>query len=414
MSEKQLNVRLVISKRMDEQSSKERGILRTPRMFREGTTLPGNSVVMKSKLRTVNLVTKKALLDDVREQLKLKKAGRITRAQLFRTVFVTTETFNKLINDRRKKSSEGAYVSNDIESLKIGADPEFGLLDPATGKLMYASRTGALPGPGELGYDGPVAEVRPDPHKNIDDITANIKEIFERGQSSIDNYDWISGASYSNDNNDRGRIYPLGGHIHIGDPPELEDAQREAAYEVIIQILDELVAMPLVRIDTPDPHRRRNEEWNGYGKYGRWGDQRPQEGRFEWRVLSGLWLAHPTLATAILGTTKAVSEACYKSMAERGFDLDWIKSEDGFLKYWKAGNKLAISTLVNEAIPGQVTKALANKSVRKLKELSNYKQYQSEIEEFERLVNMSVNDRKYISLDLKQNWLNDAKLIMEK
>lgn len=414
MSEKQLDVRLVISKRMDERAAKERGVLRTPKMFRDCFTFPGNSVVMKSKLRTINLVTKKALVDDIREQMKLRKSGRITKAQLFKTAFVTTETFNKLINDRRKKSSECAYVSNDIDFLKIGADPEFGLIDPTNGKLMYASRTGTLPGPGELGCDGPMAEVRPEPHKGIDDIITNIREIFERGRASIDNYGWISGASYSNENNDQGRIYHLGGHIHIGDPPELENAQREAAYEAIIQILDELVAMPLVRIDTPDPHRRRNEEWNGYGRYGRWGDQRPQEGRFEWRVLSGLWLAHPTLATSILGTTKAVSEACYKSMAERGFDLDWIKSEDGFRKHWKASPKLAISTLVNEAIPGRVTKPTANRSVKKLRGLSNYKQYQSEIEEFERLVNMSVNDRKYISLDLKQNWLNDAKLIKEK
>jgi hypothetical protein len=414
MTDNQLNVRLVVSKRMDENPVKERDILRTPKMFRESHTLPGKAVVMKSKLRTVNLATKKALSGDIREQLRLKRLGKITRDQFLRTVFVTTETFHKLINDKRIKSSEGAYVSNDIEALKIGADPEFALVNPDTGKLMYASRTGAIPGPGELGYDGPLAEVRPQPHKTTGDIVTNIKDIFDRGQSRISNYDWISGASYFNEHNDRGRIYHLGGHIHIGDPIELEDRKREAAYEAIIQVLDNMIALPLVRIDTPEPHRRRNEEWNGYGPYGRSGDQRPQEGRFEWRVLSGLWLAHPTLATAILGTTKAVSEACYKSMAERGFDLDWIKSEEGFRKYWKADNKQAVAKAINDAVPSKVSKAMANKSVNKLKELSNYKQYQSEIKEFEVLVNMSANDRKNINLDLKQNWLNGAKLIKEK
>lgn len=412
--DKKLNVRLVISKRMDEASAKERGILRTPKMFRDCYTFPGKAVVMKSNISSMNLATKRALVDDVREQLRLRKAGRITRAQLFKTAFVTTETFNKLIRDKRRKTSETAYVSTDIEALKIGADPEFGLTDPISGKLMYASRTRALPGEGEMGHDGPLAEIRPNPHTTVEGIVTNIKDIFSRGQKAIDKFNWVGGATYRNDSNDEGRVFHMGGHIHIGDPPELEESKRADAYKVVIQMLDELIAMPLVRIDTPEPHLRRNEAWGGYGRYGRWGDQRPQVGRFEWRVLSGLWLAHPTLATAILGATKALSESCYQSMAERGFDSEWIKSEEGFLKHWKASDKNEIASLVNDALPGKVSKSLANRSVKRLKDLDNYRQYQSEIEEFERIVNMSSNDRKLINLDLKTNWLEDAKLIKEK
>jgi hypothetical protein len=413
----ELNVRLVISEKMDRDGQREDGVIRLPRPFRETYPKTGKTVTIKTTKNAISLTTKRAWAADISKQLKRKQKRTISKKQLYRTAFVNTKTFGQLVGDSRKKSFEECYISTNIEKLMIGADPEFGLIDPVSGKLLYASHTGALAKAGELGHDGPLAEVRPSPHKTINDIIVNIRDIFKRGQATIDNYGWVGGATYKNENNTQGRIYHLGGHIHIGNPVALPEECKEAAYRAIIHVLDEYIALPMVRIDGPEPHKRRNEKWNGYGMYGRWGDQRKQEGRFEWRVLSGLWLAHPDLARAVLGATKAVSEACYQSMSEKGFDTNWIKPEnvdEGFLKHWNARKREEVEDLVNEALPGRVPKTMVNRSVKKLKNLPNYDKYKGEIDEFETLVNMSVRDKKNINLDLKDTWVNNGNLIKEK
>jgi hypothetical protein len=268
-----------------------------------------------------------------------------------------------------------------------------------------------------LGHDGPLAEVRPAPSVEVSEVVDNISKALKENHSKIDQFSWLGGATYKSPPELEKRVVQMGGHIHIGNPALLENDKKAGAYTRIVRVLDEVVALPLVKIDTPEPHLRRNKEFNGFGNYGRALDHKSQEGRFEWRVPSGLWLIHPDIAMATLGTTKAVSEACYQTMAEKNFDQKWINAPEGstgFLKSWDMLDAKKVAEIINNATPESVSSTLIYRAGKKLKNLPNYHKHKAEIDEFIRLVKLSAKDRKNISLDLKKNWLRKGLLIKKR
>ncbi len=166
----------------------------------------------------------------------------------------------------------------------------------------------------------------------------------------------------------------------------------------------------MIRVESPDPKLRRN----GKDRYGVYGDQRPQEGRFEWRVPSGWWLIHPDTAYALFGTSKAVSEACYQRMADMDFDESYIAApanRKGFLKDWGAMAKEKAAKLVNDSDPETISDELLDRTKATLRGLHNYQQYKSEIESFIDIINLSKEDQKNVSLDIKDNWVGKGKLV---
>jgi hypothetical protein len=245
-------------------------------------------------------------------------------------------------------------------------------------------------------------------------LITSIRNIFRNHGHAVQNYNWIAGATYASPKHPKERVLHLGGHLHLGNPVLLELNLKNAIYERVIRVLDETIALPLVRIDGPRAWERRNKKWkNGYGRYGRWGDQRPQPNRFEWRVPSGLWLAHPDFTQAMLGVTKAVTETCYQMMAEEGWSSDWINAPSnrkGFLKTWGALGERRVATIINDADPKAVSSQLLVRSRNKLTNLPNYEKYKSEIDEFNTLV--KLKDPRF-NLNLKNTWLNGGKLLVK-
>jgi len=324
------------------------------------------------------------------------------------------ESIKQFVGRRRRNLEDYCYVSEDIEALILGCDPEFGLVIPASGRLQYAQYTNVLSKTAQLGHDGPLAEVRPPPANCVAKLLENIGNILKTKSEKIASYNWIGGATYTGPSKEDNRTYHIGGHIHIGNPALLDQKLRVAAHQRLTQLLDETIALPLVRIDTPNPYLRRNTAWHGYGRYGRYGDSKGKPGRMEWRVPSGLWLVHPELARAVLGTTKAVSESFYQMLADKKFDQSWLSAypdKDGLLKAWGALPKETVEKIINKAEACDVTGTLLNRTKSKLRDLPNYEQYKDEIESFISFISLSKKDRNNLNLDLKSGWLNKGSLI---
>lgn len=409
-----MNVRLVISEEMTKRGNQEHTFIRIPKRARLFFSASGKRIELRVKGESCDaLEIKQAYKDDIKRLLDELRDKKITEDQVQATGFITRKVFNRIKNQgnltKDSDIHQHCYITDGVSSLMIGADPEFCIVDPVTKTFLYAEQ---LPMPGReslLGSDGPLAEVRPPPSTEVSGLVENIASIFKSHSKPIDKYLWIGGAAYHSPDSDV-RVPHIGGHIHIGNPKLLVENVKLATHQRIIQILDETVALPLVRIDGPSPHLRRNSA----KKYGKYGDQREQEGRFEWRVPSGLWLVHPTLSQAVLGATKAVSEHCYQMIADQGFSNDWISApgnRKGLLKSWGIMDSRNVERMVNAAQPEKITDDILNRSKTKLQNLSTYDKYRNEIEEFVRVINLSEADRANINLDVKNSWLENGPLI---
>lgn len=418
MSTNKMDVRLTASDRMNEgKSSNENRYIRIPRKARKQFETRTDKITITYGKKTVALEIKAAFKEDITELKKSIADGNLTVEEGKCVGFVTTATLQGLMGLSEKAQTDYCYMSDDIEDIMLGADPEFVLVEPGTLSFKYAEQVPGFPRAGVLGADGPLAEVRPPPANNVEGVVENIRSILSKGHKSISPYNWYAGATYRNPFKANERTLHIGGHIHLGDPMVMPSKDKQGIYRQIIRILDELMAIPLVRIDGPKAHLRRNTvHTNGFGRYGTWGDTRPQIGRFEWRVPSGLWMAHPDFARAVLGTSKAITETCYQMMAEHRFDPNWIcgrADTDSFLKTWSAMGATQAADIVNKADPKLVTAAILKRTEKKLKGMDNYAKYKDNIDEFVTLVKLSDKDRRNINLNIKDTWLNGGKLIRE-
>lgn len=404
MRQDKMSVRLIASREMDEQGDED-GAIRIPKRARSQFQIIGPILELKVNGKSKALSVKKANKEDISKLLAELNKKKISTEEAERTAFVTTKTL-KYFAAKTKQLDDACYITESVSDLMVGADPEFALVDPETKDFFYANQTG-LGLADELGADGPLAEIRPAPSTDTEQFIETIHQLFKRNAKAkgIDKYQWIGGATFKG----KKRTLAIGGHIHIGNPAILPEEKKTAVYSRIIQILDEMVAMPLVRIDGPDAATRRR----GPQPYGKYGDQRNQVGRFEWRVLSGLWLLHPELARAIVGASKAVSEESYQMIANNGFDDKYVAApgnQKGFLKDWRAMASADVATIVNSSDTTRVSPEMISKLREKFKSMSNYDKYKTEIDTFFDLVKMSEKDRGNLSLDVRENWLGSGKM----
>ncbi len=408
MRQPSMRVRLVASPWMDARGHTENQRIRIPKRGRLFFDVKNSRLVIKTTDRVsaagepheLGLSVRQARKEDVDVLLEDVKQGRVSSDQADITAFVTTATRNAFLG-RRTNTPAALFLTDRVDALKIGCDPEFVLVNPKTSDFVYAGHVRGLGIQDPLGSDGPLAELRPHPETSAEMLTKRIGNLFTTHQDKIANYLWLGGASYRSEK--QRKSWGIGGHIHVGDPPMLPANRRQATYVRAVQILDEMVALPMVRVDAPDPRVRRQVH-----HYGVYGDQRPQEGRFEWRVLSGFWLLHADIAQAVLGTAKAVSEACYHRMVEHDFAPEYLNTplqEKGFLQEWGALPADTVRQIVDSANPRLVTGALMTRTKTKLRELSNYTQYKAEIEQFIDIVELSGDDQKRISFNLRRNWV---------
>ncbi len=404
---RKISLRLVSSPQMSE--AKEANIIRFPRRAREYFGFSNSCVVLGKGTYQVELRVKSAYKADVRRLARMISQGKIAEDEAGGVGFVT-----RAVQDRiRKKEGANPWISEGFGAITVGADPEFGLINDSE---LLVRGNDVLPHNGPFGSDGPGAEVRPDPSRNHITVVNNITSILSNPPAGALPYKWVGGATF----NDETRSYWFGGHIHLGRPSIIPTEMAGSVYCKIAKVLDHLVALPLVKLDTPRPHLRRNGCKYGYGKAGQFdtfdasasirvggdGD------RFEYRVLSGLWLTHPALARIIIGTTKAVAETVYGRVGASGLDEDWVAapaSRKGLLKTFGLKDVRSVEAIINNAKASSLTPELLEVWEKQLKELDCYEDYAPEVDAFIALIRNA--DSEDFTLDLKENWLEGAQLV---
>ena len=386
----------------------EHGIIRLPRKARDHFGFTNSVVVVGKGEHRFGLEVKQAYKEDIQKLAKKLATGKVVESEAISAGFVTRSILQKV----NRRQGESVWISDSLEEITVGADPEFGLIDMSRATLAKGNQLIVKAGP--FGSDGPAVEVRPDPSVDHTVMVGNISSILQNPPSAVLPYQWRGGATFTDVN----RTYWFGGHIHLGRPAQIDpECAMDYCYPSIATVLDHLIALPLVRFDTPDPQRRRNGCDYGYGTAGT-GDTddtnasiRSHIDRFEYRVLSALWLTHPTLAKIVVGATKAVTESAYAAIAKQGFDYEWAGSTP-FLKTFGIGARTSIRNIINNSKPEAVTKDHLTRWNRQIRDLERFGDYSEELNALITLVGADPNTiRKYLNLDLRAGWQDGEKFL---
>jgi len=322
----------------------------------------------------------------------------------------------------------------------MGSDPEFLLFEKDEDRIIPAANK--LGHVGELGSDGAMAEIRPKPTTTVEGHIHNIENILRHNKyiKDIKDYRWMAGCYYK----DNMRDYPIGGHIHIGNPvkiAKLPQKEKYAFFRVVNKILDELLAIPMTKLDGNDEGSKRRTDcrMSVHGGYGFFGEWRPCEGRLEHRTLSGMWLTHPSIARAVLGTAKAIIDEifmlvshnkfnlkymCLYCGAEGGNDLEvnkkmWKPGFDGWRKVGLAKDMQCITpsdriiTCLNESKPSRINGAYLKNWLNRMKEFSTYKDNAHYIDGLHEILKLSAKQLKEYDRDIQNNWVKQNKFLVE-
>ena len=331
---------IVPSTLMDENPDKnENAFARMAKVTRESAGVNNADEITLGDLKKAKAFhVKKAFTRDIIRARELVLNDALSYEDMNRVVFVSSKTFKDLggVGDLLDFAKVEEVIKKvkveEITKLLIGTDPE--LLLVHNGKVVPASSINGFTKQSKFGSDGPMAELRPDPAFGAEGLVENLRKIIndDNVQAKINGLELISACYHEEEQRD----YPVGTHVHIDNPEKiaaLPTEQRRNLFAVTNKIMDELLTLPLIRLDGPKGHNRRakckmsmaNGFGGNYGKgYGYFGEWRECHGRLEHRSLSGLVLSNPEIATAVFGTAQAIAEAAYNEALKNDLNREFI------------------------------------------------------------------------------------------
>lgn len=414
----------------------ENGLVRMSARAREHLGFAEDNVeVCKDGSGTSSLEIFHAFSDDLKILKELTEKGSLSPEDKVRVGFVTAHTL-KQINGRNAKQVKNIWISDTAHDVVMGSDPEFLLFNREDGRVMRANEF--LSRNGELASDGAMAEIRPKPAITAEEHVQNIHALFKshKARNSITDYKWACACYHVDDNRD----YPVGGHIHVGNPAKIARwsmENRDAFFIVFNKILDELLAVPLTKLDGIESgkNRRTNCRMSNNGGYGYFGEWRNCNGRLEHRTLSGMWLLHPSVAKATLGTAKAIIDEVLRLVAHNKYDKKymclypkgnnprgtnmWKKGFNGWkdvqlskdMKCTSSSGK--IISLLNESDPDRINSTYLKDWLSTMKGLSTYKNNSKNILGLYEILNISAGQLHRWDREIQKNWLTNKKFMVE-
>lgn len=436
---------LVPSKKMDTNKKTDRnenGLIRMSSKARAFLGFGGDKVEVwtaggDERGASVMLDIFKAYTADIQELKKQMRAGDLSENEMKRIGFVTTKMYNRITGGDDDKS---VWVSKGVHDTVIGADPEFLLFD-TDGNIISAGSH--MSKSGIIGSDGAMAEVRPAPATTPDGLVMNIRNAFRDNSltAAIGNFDWKAACYHRTSSRD----YPVGGHIHVGNPARVTKipmSERERYFNVLNKIMDELIAIPCIRLDGEMGRKRRTECQmslsnsslaNGASGWGWFGEWRFCNGRLEHRSLSGMWLMHPSVAKAVVGTAKAVTDAFFKYWARHGWSGDYIiaakytSSKDNMNKNGFTGwanfpvckdmgaimGSTELRAALNDSKGSMINKAYLTKWFNNMRNLETYGQYSKYIRALRDILSISIKELEGWDRKIQNNWCKSKKFLVD-
>ena len=371
----------------------------------------------------------KAYAEDIAKVNTLVADGKISPEDKLCVLFVTSAIYNKF---SKFKNVWGAVT---VEDTVIGADPEFILM--AEGKVYNAAMINGFTKTSVIGSDGPLAEMRPDPALSPEELVANLKHILtsEASLKSINKYDWIATAYIE----DAHRDYPVGSHIHFGNPASislLTADKRKLLFRVITKVLDELLALPLIKFDGEEgSHRRircKMSIHGGWGVkyalgYGYFGDIRitPEpNGRLEYRTLSGKIMASPEILTMVYGVAKMIVDSVFSTLIDQygtevsAFTSPEAEGKDVFNDNFDKWDTIKLAQTLNCVMPSKdlrsrlhlgtpvlISRRFLEGWLDKMKGLPKYNEGSVYVQELFTFLNRKTTVLKSIETNMKKTWL---------
>lgn len=378
--------------------------------------------------RSILLEIFHAFKSDIESLNKKIARKELTEAQAKNVGFVTTKTLNKVYS-KNKKNKNNIWISDDIHDTVLGTDPEFLFFMKDSDKVVSALEL--MTKYGEIGNDGAMAEVRPKPEVDIEKHVRNIRDIFKRhlNEEKIKEYRCLASIYHEDDS----RGYPVGGHIHVGNPIQLvkqPSPVKRKLYKVMGKILDERLSVPSIRLDGFLGKGRRSSAAVHSG-FGNFGDYRTDLGRLEHRTLSGIWLLHPSLAKAVLGTAKAITYEVFKRAYDRNFDKGYILPDkynnvNLFSSSFDEWDKIPLtndmgctapskfmSDVMRASDPNVIDSDYVKKTHNEFKKMSTYKDYRKYIDAFCDILRIDHERIAKWDREIRNNWLKKKKFIVD-
>jgi len=423
---------LIVSDKMDTNKKPDRdehALIRLPKKSRENVKLPTISFGDdKPELKVFEAFT-----HDIKSVVN---EGICDKDTLKNVAFVTSETFKKIFPHSKEKRGEIEYYrerTTDVVNINVGADPEFLLFD-VNGNVIRANNI--MGKGGQIGSDGAMAEVRPNPSSNPIVVTNNIKEIFLNKDLTepIKNLKWNASVYFK----DTQRDYPVGGHIHLGNTKFVDGIQmadRSILFSVLNKILDELLALPMIKIDGKDEGKNRRSNCQmalgnqGYGYYGEW---RLCSGRLEHRTLSGMWLMHPSIAEGVLSAAKIIAEEAHRFLFDSGYNsklfthpevnknnykIVYNEEFDGWSSIPVARelgctrSSSYMKNMLNNSNASSINIKFLKSWYDKIKNMYGYKKYSKQIDTLYEILSIPRKELIKIGTDIKENWSTDKKIV---
>jgi hypothetical protein len=423
---------IVVSNKMDTNKKPDRDenvLIRLPKKSRENVKLPSvNFGDNKPELKVFEAFSHdiKSVIDE----------GICDKNSLKNVAFVTSDTFKKIFPNSKGKHGEIEYskeASTEVININIGADPEF-LLFNAKGNVIRANNV--MGKGGQIGSDGAMAEVRPMPSNNPLIVTNNIKDIFldKDLTNPIIDLKWKASVYFK----DVQRDYPVGGHIHLGNTKFVDGIQmsnRSILFSVLNKILDELLALPMIKIDGKDEGKNRRSNCQmalgnqGYGYYGEW---RLCSGRLEHRTLSGMWLMHPTLAESVLSAAKVIIEEAHRFLLNGGYNNKLFTHPEVNVNNYKVvyneefdgwgaipvakelgcvRSSSYMKNVLNNSNSSSINAKFLKKWYENIRKMSGYKKHSKQIDALYEILSMPRRELIKVGTDIKENWSTDKKLL---
>ena len=324
------------------------------------------------------------------------------------TIKGTPLQINKVFKEERIKDDLRAFVSENVlkklgienyqlsvdKHITLGCDPELFLVDRKTNRLynpgFLVKKTG------QVGYDGMLAELRPDPSVEPKEVVKNLYNLIKElgnilGNKKLNHVRMLARSS--------GWGQFAGFHVHLGIPKKLLDPGMPnyiKILRVIVKSLDYYVGTMAVLVEGKDFLRRCNP----IIAYGKVGDFRVDNRTLEYRVPGGVMLKHPQITEGLLSATSLVAHDVIERIRIFTNDfMDHVDDESKLVQYIYP-NLIDTEHMFPLLCVPDICKAEKEYETIKsdLKRMINYSYYEESLDCFNNLI------QKEIAEDIWQNW----------
>jgi hypothetical protein len=184
-------------------------------------------------------------------------------------------------------------MENNINTFKIGGDPEFAVVDGGNHRIVRYTQNSS---DRQIGFDhgGSLVELRPHPSYSVQGFLDNIKNLLDRSElDSHRGYIWRAGAYYAGE--------AMGGHVHFELPARVGSIVTNEIFNARVTAFDRINEIFELLKFFPHAECTQRRDNSPYGRKG--STEIKSDYRFEYRMAPS-WMFSPQIAFAFLTMMK--------------------------------------------------------------------------------------------------------------